>query len=38
MNAIVEYYKSIFNFEEIIKNICLDEVENIKKLIAECFF
>lgn len=38
INAISEYYKDIFNFEEIIGNECLDEKENIKILIAECFF
>ncbi len=38
IEAILEYYKDIFNFERIIKNECLDEAENIKKLIAECFF
>ncbi len=38
IEAILEYYKGIFNFERIIKNECLDEAENIKKLISECFF
>ena len=38
INAILEYYKNIFNFEEIINDECLEERENIKILIAECFF